>query len=275
MDKQARLKDGAAKLKSFGASNDDDARRRRSGMIMFVVVPLLLVCVAVWFGFGGGSQQVASAELAKTLTPVSTRSLLGGAINQPQSLGGGSGGSPVSTVPLPRLRCYALRDTRSMSGTVVFASGLFFADGYSRVRGGLVYSRNLGWFPAGDFGCVGDLQSVEREFDVYPTPIASPTIARVVPVRVFTQVPTVAIPTVVPSPTFVPGIARFTAEGCRVTWFVSGVQSVYLEYGGKSYGVPGENNGLPMYRDLCPYVGMVNLIAINGSARFSRVLEIK
>ncbi|MBI5651163.1 MAG: hypothetical protein HZC40_12070 [Chloroflexi bacterium] len=257
--KQQQLSDGAPKqLKEYGTVNDDSAKGRRWQMLFFVVIPLICVCIAVWFGFGGGSQAAVDASKpvgASTIAPANLDSIVQGsqfAFASPPAQKVAQAVTPDS-----RIRCYAIRDTVSISNVIIYKEGLFLADRWSRVNGGLLGSKTAGWFPATDFGCQGDLTSLEVE---YMMPVPSPTATKRVVVIVPTKIPT-SFPTATLSPTLANGILRLDASGCDVSWLVWNAQAVWIEYAGKREGVAGDSAGKPIFRSMCPYTGTVKLDA--------------
>jgi hypothetical protein len=177
-------------------------------------------------------------------------------------VGGGSPTAKVayvvaSSTPAARIKCYALRDTRSVyADRMIYQNGLFFADAFSRVKGGLIWNQQFGWFWLSDFGCSEGIESLEIEF-VEPAASATPKTAVIYPTRTGTSFPSSTLPPS-PVPTITPaaGIVMFDAFACGdVTWLVWGASRVYLTVGTKREGVPGDSNGAPVHRDLCDSIG--------------------
>ena len=122
-----------------------------------------------------------------------------------------------------------------------------------------MFNSRFGWYAASNFGCQGDLGSIEVEF-LSPKSTVAATRARIVvvsPTRVNTLVPTVG------NTIRSPGLYSFErVSECAVSSHAVGVQAVYLNYDGRRVGIAGELLGLPVVTSVCPYTGTVGIEVI-------------
>ncbi len=233
---------------------------------MYVVVPCMVFCCGGLYLIAGrpADQQTTvlggKAKAVATITPASTRvvtgeTVLGGqvAVAASPTKFGVVVVSPTSA-PVNKCKCYARVDTHSVYGDVtVYAEGLFYAEAFTRARGGMIWNARFGWFWAKNFGCEPGLDALEVEF-IEPPKTATPKPTIIYPTRTRTPPPTVALPTATLTP--VPGILLFDVFDCHnVRWLAWGVSRVYLTVGKERWGVEGDVAGQPAQRDLCDHVG--------------------
>ncbi len=275
-----QLEHGSEPLRSYDEGDDRFAKRRYRNFTLYVVVPAIaLVAVSCWVLGIQKQPAVKVAQAVPSVVPVVAGSSPFNTQNYPVS-----GGSqvvnqlPVPAVPMPPpagvvtatpaidgVRCFAVVDTGAFYGGVyvVRSGAMLIVQGFTRVNGGMIWSKRYGWYRVSDFRCAGDLAAVEVEF-VDPgqlatlTAVARPssTVRVVVPRATATITPT---ETPFVTPTYQPGVLLFGVDGCDVVWLVWGARMVFLSYGGQSYGVAGDAMGEPVRRDLCGYSGSVGL----------------
>ena len=234
-----------------------------------MVIPIVLFCGGGWyFVLGRPAEQQTTLLGTKLSTPtvhatkiVSGDTVLGGPVGVVGSVTPSPAIKVAVAVPSAtfstRVKCYAVKDAHSpYAESVILSQGLFYADAFTRVNGGMIWSKQFGWFMASDFGCAPGIEGLEVEFIQPPgTPTKKPIV--VIPTRTLTPVPsTTPIPSATPTVTPQPGIVLFDYFDCGdVRWLAWGVTRVYLTVGTNRSGVPGDENGQAVHRDLCDSVG--------------------
>jgi hypothetical protein len=173
----------------------------------------------------------------------------------------GAPGAPAAVLA-PSVRCYARDDVTGVySRTEVLKGGLFLAEKYTRVLGGMIYNPRYGWYGAVAFGCAEGLDQLEVEF--VPSVLVTPTPTRRPATVVPKAVATVPIPSPVPSPTLTTGIVSFSAPSCSlVSYLAWNVKAAYLIRGGVKTGVPGDWGGQAVLTSVCPYSGTLTLAVV-------------
>jgi hypothetical protein len=174
----------------------------------------------------------------------------------------GAPGAPAAVV-LPSVRCYARDDVTGVySPTQVLKGGLFLAEKYTRVLGGMIYNPRYGWYGAVAFGCAEGLDQLEVEFVPPVSPTRTSTPRPYVAPKPATPVP---VATSVPSATLANGILSFSAPSCDlVSYLVWNVKAVYLVKNGVKTGVPGDNGGQAVVTSVCPFTGTLTLAAVTS-----------
>jgi hypothetical protein len=272
-------------LPEYGGARDEFVKGRRFDFLLKGVLPLIVIAYIVSSVFKCGPMAAGAAtptKVAVAVTPVASVVPGTGLLGTGGMLGSTDYGfksaytpaaKPGTIVPATlenRVRCYAVRDARSVySNTVVLQNGLFWVERYTRVMGGMIFNSKFGWYAVSDFGCAPGLDVLEVEF-VGPT--LTPT-SRPVVKATSTSVPTVPLPT----PTLRTGIVHFSSDGCRLSWLVWNVRSVYLIVGGKREPVAGDRGGQFVSYDLVPCVaGVARLEAVgSGGEKYIREIEIQ
>lgn len=281
-----------AELQAYDTGADRFADRRGRQFLIYVVLPIVLFCGTAWYLLLGrpadqqtgllGQPLVTRTATHNPLVPVTVQptrvvdpgSILGGQVtynNTPQLAAMQPPNRAMATPDLSEpVKCWARQDTTGVyTATTVLELSLLLVDGYTRANGGMIHHAKLGWFALADFGCAPGLERLEVEFvpPRSPTPRPSPRPAT----------PT-AIP-VLPSatPTLSRGIVLFDLTDCsKVRWLVWGVERVYLTVGSNRQGVPGDERGQPVVRDLCLNVGQkIRLDAFVGNYQYTREGEIR
>jgi hypothetical protein len=271
-------------LPEYGGARDEFVQGRRFDFLLKGVLPLIVIVYIVSSVFkcgpnvAGAGVTSTKPVVVSTLTVVPGTGLLGtGGVLGTTDYGFKAAYTSVpkvgTVVPATlenRVRCYAVRDARSVySNTQVLQNGLFWVERYTRVMGGMIFNSKFGWYAVSDFGCAPGLDVLEVEF-VGPT--LTPT-SRPVVKATSTSVPTVPLPT----PTLRTGIVHFSSDGCRLSWLVWNVRSVYLIVGGKREPVAGDRGGQFVSYDLVPCVaGVARLEAVgSGGEKYIREIEIQ
>ena len=150
----------------YDTGADKFAARRMRQFLLYVLVPSILFCGGGWylvFGRSADEQSTILGGRAPTRTPpvvvtriVSGDTVLGGAVQYSPP---GSAATPkvAQVVASPtgvRMTCYARRDSRSpYADAVVYENGLFYAEAFTSVHGGMNWNSRYGWFPIADFAC--------------------------------------------------------------------------------------------------------------------------
>ncbi len=255
-------------LQAYDTGADIYAQRRFRQFLMYVVLPIVVFCGGGWYLIMGRPPEQQTSILGTKMSSPTVRATK--IISGDTVLGGPVGvvGSVTPTAekvayvvpsatPAGRIKCYAIRDAHSpYTDKVILSQGLFFADAFTRVNGGMIWNKQFGWFKLVDFGCAPGIEQLEIEF-VQPPPTAMPKPIVIVPTRTKTPIPSATpLPTPVPTVTPQPGIIFFDYFDCGdVTWLAWGVTRVYLTVGTSRSGVPGDENGRAVHRSLCDSVG--------------------
>ena len=249
-------------LEAYDTGADKYSARRFRQFVIYVILPIVLFCGGGWYlTMGRPPDQQTTLLGTKMLTPtvratqiVSGDTVLGGPVTLLQTPTPKIAYAVPSATSAARVKCYARQDAHSPLGdAVILSQGLFYADAFTRVNGGMIWNKQFGWFKAADFGCAAGLETLEVEFVQPPgTPTKKPIV--IIPTRTLTPIPSA---TLVPATiTPVPGILLFDFFDCAdVRWLAWGVTRVYLTVGTSRSGVPGDDNGQPVHRYLCDSVG--------------------
>ena len=268
-DPNQSLQEQPETLQAYDTGSDKYAARRFRQFLIYVVIPIVLFCGGGWyFVLGRPAEQQTTLLGTKLSTPtvhatkiVSGDTVLGGPVGVVGSITPTPGTkvayAVASATPAVRVKCYATKDAFSpYTDKVILSQGLFYADAFTRVNGGLIWSQQFGWFKAADFGCAPGIEGLEVEF-IQPagTPTKKPVV--IIPTRAPTSIPsTTPMPSPTLTPTPQPGIVLFDYFDCGdVRWLAWGVTRVYLTVGASRSGVPGDENGQAVHRDLCDSVG--------------------
>ncbi len=243
---------------NYDTGADKYTARRMRQFVTWVLIPIIIFCGGGWYLLAGRPADQQTGILGaprSTATRLPTRAITGDTV-----LGGAVSAGPSPTMVRlsaaenaigPSVVCYARVDSQGViSNTSVLANGLFRAEGFTRVNGGMIWNSRFGWHLLSNFGCQAGLEKLEVEY-IPPTPTRKPVI---VPTRVPATV--TPLPTLTPTITPIPGIVLFDLWDCHaVRWLAWGVSRVYLTIGTAREGVPGDNHGQFVQRDLCGFVG--------------------
>ncbi len=281
---QASTSDNSAiPLRKIDVPQDSSWWKRFLRLIFFAVLPLI---ACVWFILNWAFQCSPSPAAALAKSPptpavVPTVKMVGSLFDttmgrSPSLPGGGAPGAPAAVV-VPLVKCYARVDAAGVySQTQVLKDGMFLAERFTRVLGGMIYNSRYGWYLASDFGCSPGLEEIEVEFmpPVIPTRTVVPTRRPVVAAKTSTPVP---VATAAPTATLANGIISFAAPSCDlVSYLVWNVKAVYLVKNGVKVGVPGDNQGQAVITSVCPYSGTLTLAAVsNDGSVLSRSVVIQ
>lgn len=273
----AQVSDQSDQLREYGGVRSQFGRAHVFDLLTKGLLPLGVILYIVMNVFGCGPKNVGAVSVTPTVRVVATPTVIQlglgmfgtsdyGFPTVTSSRGQGQVVQPTLDV---RVRCYAVRDASSVySTTQVLENGLFMVEKYTRVQGGMIFNSRFGWYRVSDFGCQPGLERLEVEF-VGPTRTLTP---RPVVKATSTSLPV----SPVPSPTLRSGIISFSADGCRLSWLVWDVQSVYLVYGGKREPVAGDRSGRSVSYDLVPCVaGVVRLEALRGGETYIREIMVQ
>jgi hypothetical protein len=262
--------DKPEKLNEYDTGSDKYAARRFRQFVLYVILPVVLFCGGGWYltvGRPPDQQTTLLGGKAAALTPTKRATVvytgdqvLGGRIDAnatPQAAGTKFAVAVASATPAVRVRCYARVDAKSpYNDNVLLAEAMIYADAFTRANGGMIWNKTQGWFKLSDLACAPNVADLEIEF-IQPAKSATPTGTKA-PVVYVPRSPT-PLPTWTPLPstsTPFPGIILFDYFSCHdVRWRVWGASRVYLTVGTDRQGVPGEENGQPVQRDLCQHLG--------------------
>jgi hypothetical protein len=247
--------DSPESLQQYDTGADKYVVRRYRQFLFYVIVPVVLFCGGGWLLLTRPLQQQSpsATKLVATVTPrtVSGDNVIGGRIVVTET----KVAQVVPTqVPVSRLRCYARVDARGVYSDVILpAESLVYADAFTRANQGMIWNKNLGWFSLRDLVCAPGLENFEVEFIPPPrSPTPKPVV--ILPTRTRTPLPSPTVP--LPTSTPLPGVLVWDIFYCHeVRWQVWGASRVYLTIGNNRSGVPGEEYGGPVVRDLCEHVG--------------------